>query len=103
MILGFFFPEIFIGHLGLLLLYFYFYFYFYFFTNFSLKIFFGLFVFCLKGPNILLSGPNYGSKFNFIGHKKKKKKTLGGPKYFLRVRRQIYNFKLLYNFFFFSS
>ena len=38
-----------------------------------------------------------------LGIKKKKKKTLGGHKYFLRVRRQIYNFKLLYNFFFFSS
>ena len=25
----------------------------------------------MKGPNLLLSGPNYGPKFNFIGHKKK--------------------------------
>ena len=83
LILGFFFPEIFIGHLGLLLLYFYFYFYF--FTNFSSNFFFfGLFVFCLKGPNILLSGPNYGSKFNFIGHKKKKKKNSGWSQIFFK-------------------
>ena len=32
--------------------------------------FFGAFPFCLKVLNILLSGPNYGPKFNFIGHKK---------------------------------
>ena len=30
----------------------------------------------MKDPNILLSGPNYGPKFNFIGHKKKKIKEL---------------------------
>ena len=32
--------------------------------------FFWAFSFYLKGPNILLSGPNYRPKFNFIGHKK---------------------------------
>ena len=32
--------------------------------------FFWAFSFCLKGPNKLLSGPNYRPKFNFIGHKK---------------------------------
>ena len=32
-------------------------------------IFFWNFSFCLKDPNILLSGINYGPKFNFIGYK----------------------------------
>ena len=54
-----------------------------------MQFFFGLFSFCLKGPNILLSGPNYGSKFNFIGYKNeiKNKKTYGGHKSFFNGRQ----------------
>ena len=46
------------------------YYYHFYFSVFSSKIFVWAFSFCLKGHNILLSGLNYGSKFNFIGIKK---------------------------------
>ena len=44
------------------------------------------FSFCLKDPNILLSGSNYGPKFNFNGHEKKiEKKLRPVTNLFLRV------------------
>ena len=45
-------------------------------SDFSSKLFWA-FSFCLKGPNILLTGPNYEPKFNFINIKK----TKGGHKF----------------------
>ena len=46
-------------------------------------IYFLVFPFCLKNPNMLLSWSNYGPKFNFIVIKNIK----GGPKIFLKVNK----------------